>query len=191
MNFGDTLVVSELAILAPDTTAAVLDAVALQDSLTLRVTFNDYVVPSNLGTVEASLTREGANAPEVQEIVGFSVWRARQQNPEDPPPAEALRPERDVVLILSRPLLPEITYVVEIQGVVNVNGVPGGGGDGEVTGPAAPPPLPVSPDSILGDTLPAAPPAGDPPPGGAPPTGDPLPADPTPNLAGTRDPSAG
>lgn len=177
MNRGDTLVVPELMLLSPDTSAAVLETVAIQDSLTLRLTFDDYLNPSDLGPAEALLTREGANAPEVVEILGLALWRVRQTDPDVPPPPAAVRPARDLAIVLSRPLLPEVTYGVAVQGVVNLNGVPGGGGEGEVTGPPAAPAPPADP--LPGDSVPGGVPPTDPLPGDSLPTGLP-PADPLP-----------
>jgi hypothetical protein len=169
MNRGDTLVVPELALLAPDSTAAVLESVTVQDSLTLRVTFDDDLDPAFLGSAEAALTREEAvPAPEVVEILGFEAWNARRADPDGPPPPQALRPASDIAVVLSRPLLPEVTYQLTVQGIFNVNGVPGGGGQGEVTGPPAPIPPNAPPDSVPGT------PGGDPLPTGVPPA-DPLP----------------
>jgi hypothetical protein len=156
MNRGDTLVAPELALLASDTTAAVLELVAIQDSVTLRVTFDDALDPTNLETLEAILTREGANAPEVLEILGLPRWRARGANPEATPPADAARPTREIAIVLSRPLLPDVAYGIAIQGVVNLNGIPGGGGDGEILGPPVPPAATLLTDPLLGDSVPPA-----------------------------------
>jgi hypothetical protein len=71
-------------------------------------------------------------------------------------------PGRRLVVQLSVPLEPEVTYLVRTQGVVNVNGVPDGGGEAEAERPAPPPPDTTSvPDSTfvpdtaaVGDTIP-------------------------------------
>jgi len=180
INRGDTLIVTELAILAPDTTAANLEAAVLLDSLTLRVTFDDPLDPEEpLDEVAARLFREDANAPEVLEILHLHEWEERQTSPDpdapppdpaDPaplPPAPApigpLLPERDLVLVLSRPLLPGVIYRVEVEGVRNLNGVPDGGGAVEIEGPPEPPPVPAPAEPIdaadppTPDTLPDPP----------------------------------
>ncbi|MEX0856326.1 MAG: carboxypeptidase-like regulatory domain-containing protein [Gemmatimonadota bacterium] len=175
MTRGDTLVITSLALLEPDTTAAVFEAVAVLDSLTLEATFDDYLIPESLAGATAVVTREGANAPEVLEVLGLQAWRARQSNPDDPPPPGAALPTQDVAIVLSRPLLPEVEYTVEVSGIQNVQGIGGGGGSRELTLPAPPPP-PPSADAGLGQD-PADPdgfPIGDP--------DAPLPADPDPPV---------
>jgi hypothetical protein len=144
INDGDTLItVTDLALLAPDTTAAVLENVALQDSLGLRISFDDYIDPlASLNEVVARLLREGANAPEVVEVVHSHVWRARNASNDDAPNGPAL-PSQEIILLLSRPLLPGITYQLEVTGVVNLHEIPGGGGELEVDGPPVRPEAPV------------------------------------------------
>jgi hypothetical protein len=149
INDGDTLIVNDLALLAPDTTAAVLESVALQDSTGLLLTFDDHIDPAaSLDEVEATLTREGANAPEITEILHPAVWRAQNAS-DDAPLAGPPLPSQEILLILSRPLLEGVTYRLEVSGVPNIRGVPGGGGEAEVEGrpvrPEAPAPAEGAP----------------------------------------------
>jgi hypothetical protein len=142
LNDGDTLIVTELAILEPDTTAAVLVDVALQDSLGLVLTFDYYIDPAAaLDEVVALLSREGAHAPELSEVVHPHIWRARSAAA-TPTPSGPPLPSQEILLRLSRPLLAGVTYRLEVTGVVNLREVPGGGGEAEVDGPAVTPELP-------------------------------------------------
>ncbi len=56
-----------------------------------------------------------------------------EEPPEEEPPPPL--PSRGFVIVLSRPLLPEVTYQVTVEGLVNLNGLPGGGGTRDVEGP--------------------------------------------------------
>lgn len=175
---GDTVIVTELALLPGDTTAPVLQSAETLDSLTIRVAFDDHLDPEDALTgVTARLLREEeapgeGPAPEVREILHPHEWEARraEEEPEEPeepiddpgepgPPAPALpaapavpaapagptegavpaegppRPSRALILILAAPLEPGTTFVVEMAGVANIQGVPGGGGEAEVTLP--------------------------------------------------------
>jgi len=154
LNFGDTLVVTELRLLAPDTTAAVLETVSVLDSITLAMAFDDHLDPDlPLETVQVELTREGANAPEVVQILRRPEWNRRDADPADPPPAGADLPDQELVVILSRPLLPDLTYVLSVEGIRNINGIGGGGGSVEFESPPEPPPppAPAAPGDVLPD----------------------------------------
>jgi hypothetical protein len=143
VNLGDTIVVTDLALLLPDTTAAEVQAVGVLDSVTVRVTLDDALDPeSGLEGVTGRLVREGANAPEVVEILFRHEWdrrRAQAADPDAPPPAISgpTPPSRELVLLLSRPLIEGAQYRVEVDGVVNLSGVPGGGGSAELEGPGS------------------------------------------------------
>ncbi len=73
-------------------------------------------------------------------------------------------PSRDLIIIISTPLVPEENYELEVAGVTNVNGLPDGGGVLELTGPVLPPPPPppppdpadADPADVPGDADPAA-----------------------------------
>ncbi|MSR23366.1 MAG: hypothetical protein EXR92_07480 [Gemmatimonadetes bacterium] len=167
VNVGDTIVVTDLPLLLPDPTPARVESVALVDSLSLQVTFDDYLdAAGSLDPVTARLVREEANAPEVLDILFRWEWdrekaaaaRAAAQTPAaqaaaagnaatpnaaTPSPAAVaapgpILPSREIVLVISRPLVSGASYRVEVDGVVNLNGVPGGRGEGDLDGP---PPL--------------------------------------------------
>src|SRR5690606_28510890 len=159
-------------------TPAFLETVSMEDSLVIRAVFDDYVDVASLESAQGTVVREGANAPEVLEILPLAVWRARSAEPDDPLPPNALRPTRPLAIVLSRPLLPEVEYRVEVAGIANVNGVPEGGGSQplEVAAPPAPPPPADAPQGLDPDAPPPEP-AGAPGPADGPPAGTP---DPTP-----------
>jgi hypothetical protein len=172
---GDTLIVTELALLLPDTTPAILDDVAALDSMTLELSFDDPLDPEmSLEGIQVSLLREDGDAPGVQELLHPHEWEERRAEmeaareaqeaaqeevvvdeppdpdvPEEPDPApqpteedptepELLLPGYAIVAILDSPLEPEVTYEVRVEGVTNLNGVPGGGGEMPVEGPTPP-----------------------------------------------------
>lgn len=77
-----------------------------------------------------------------------------QPAPAEPPPARRQAapasdseplPSRELLLLLQAPLAPESVYYVVVEGVTNINGVPGGGGSARFQMPSAPPP--PSPDT--------------------------------------------
>ena len=164
LNFGDTLIVTGLRLLASDTTAAVLETVSVLDSISLRLVFDDYLDPDlPLETVQAELTREGANAPEIVQVLRRPQWTRRGADPADPAPVVADLPDQELIVVLSRPLLPDLTYVLGVEGIRNINGIGGGGGSVEFESPTEPPepPAPAVPgDPLPGDPDPANP--GDP-----------------------------
>ncbi len=139
VNVGDTIVVTDLPLLLPDTIAAELERASVLDSLTLGITFDDYLdAEGDLGTVVARLIREGSAAPEVVSILFRWEWDERQAAaaPDaQATPAPLVLPTRELVLELSRPLIAGAQYRVEIEGVINLNDVPGGGGQAEFEGP--------------------------------------------------------
>lgn len=49
-------------------------------------------------------------------------------------------PARELRVVLARPLVPEAEYVVEVSGILNLAGIPGGGGRATFRAPALPPP---------------------------------------------------
>lgn len=173
ISLGDTLIVTELALLLPDTTPAILESVEAPDSTTLRLTFDDPLDPEmSLEGIRVSLTLGEGNAPGVRELLHLHEWEQREaeraereaaereaeeeeDEPEDPepppvedpePPPPAPEPEADgpllpgfeLVALLDGPLEPEATYRVQVEGVRNLNGVPGGGGEIDVEGPLPP-----------------------------------------------------
>lgn len=202
---GDTLIVTELALLLPDTTAAVLQRADVLDSVSVQLTFDDPLDPEmSLDGIEARLVREDGAAPGVAEILHLHEWEARRAEeapePDDPPddpddpadpapdpppepdpaedpgvdpgapqPDDPLLPGYELVLVLDGPLEPEVTYTVFVEGVTNLNGVTGGGGEAEFDAPTVPEPEPEEDE-------PDPDPPGDPPPDTIPPLGRPGPA---------------
>jgi hypothetical protein len=90
--------------------------------------------------------------------------RAAVPRPPGPPdaglsPDSAMEPlpVRELVIIPGAPLRPSSRYLVEVAGIVNVNGVAGGGGSAQFTAPEPPPPdtatPPVAPDTVPPDTI--------------------------------------
>lgn len=162
---ADTLVLTDLLLLQPDTTAAVLTGAQARDSLSVELTFDDPIDPDEpLDDVQARLEREDGTAPEVLEVLHLHEWEAREEarrqeeaqaeDPDDPDPGdpEEIDPEPvdpDVqdpvlpgdrlVLVLESPLEPGAVYTARIEGVRNLSGVPGGGGDAEFEAPVPEP----------------------------------------------------
>jgi hypothetical protein len=123
-----------------------VEAVLPIDSITFRISLDDPLDPEDsLTEVGARVIREDGNAPEVIEVLHPHVWEA-QGAPADPdaPPALIL-PGRDLIVVLSRPLLEGVAYRFELDGIRNIQGLTGGGGSVEVVGPPAPPATPVPP----------------------------------------------
>lgn len=208
---SDTTVVA-LAILAPDSTPAQLTRAAPEDSLTVRLVFDDALDPDvDLAAVRHRLVRlpdsaavpvagllwpwEHAERRRAEQAARDSAAAAaavaadtaavdtlappadtagadtlaaapRDAPAADPPaapptrppgevptgpdPAERL-PPRELFLVVRQPLAPDAAYVVVLEAVVNVAGLPGGGGAAEFVGPT---PEAASPDAAaVGDTL--------------------------------------
>jgi hypothetical protein len=89
--------------------------------------------------------------------------------PADPLPARAARPParaerqatpgrelpaRELILALPMTLIPGTAYFVVVEGVTNIQGVPGGGGTASFQVPALPDPPPAEPDPPPADTTP-------------------------------------
>jgi hypothetical protein len=175
---GDTVVVTELVLLQPDTTAAVLTRVRMQDSVTVEAAFDDHLDPEvPLDEVRARLEREDGPGIQVVEILHRREWEEREAeraalapdpdpdpddpdpdadapppDPELPPDPEAEFPEpeveedpgpplpsQEIFLILGEPVEPATTYRVVVEGVRNLHGIPGGGGEVELPIPERPP----------------------------------------------------
>jgi hypothetical protein len=163
---ADTVVVP-LAVLAPDTTPAVVARVELQDSVTILVTLDDALDPElPLDDVRWRLVRL-ADSVEVPIIrgayhrAGLEELRRQDREAEGLPPEEeeaapsgppgrgpagaASRPTttpdgrplpaRALFLPLSIPLVRGEPHLVEVEGVVNIHGIPGGGGSGRLERP--------------------------------------------------------
>ena len=171
---GDTLIITDLELLSPDSTAAVLNEVAVLDSTVLQLNFDDYLDPNEpLDGVEAIVAPEDGDPIEVSEVIHSAEWEDRQAAGAEPGPNaadvapqtdsvavanELLLPVQDLVLVLSAPPVPDEIYEVRIRGVRNINGVPGGGGSVDLMWVLTPPPAevpPPSPDAPGGATVPA------------------------------------
>ena len=158
---GDTLVFTDVALLLPDTTPAVLAEVEVLDTMALALEFDDFLDPEwPTEGVSARLDRPEGSLPPVLEVLHEHEWEERQRaraeaqepdpddpdvdpepdpdDPEEPPAApepevppeeEPVLPSQVLVLVLGRPALePGEEYEVTVEGVENINGVPGGGG---------------------------------------------------------------
>lgn len=164
---GDTLIITDIELLAPDTTAAVLGELEALDSLTVLATLDDYLDPSEpLDGVEAAASSEEGEPIEVLEVVHRWEWDERQDaassatadpdtaladpldvvaSPDADGDASPVLPAREIILVLGNPPTPEVVYQLEIQGVRNIRGLPGGGGSAELVWTPAPPPPAVPP----------------------------------------------
>lgn len=163
LGAADTVVVADLAILQPDTTPARLMEVALLDSLHLSLRFDDPIDPEDdLDGVRVFLEGTTPEGDEVrlegmqvlqlhahQTKLAMARWeeardaaRAADEVFEEEPPLtpdlSMLLPERVLVVVLTEPLPFGTTFQVRVEGLRNLSGVPGGGGDAEFTTPPAP-----------------------------------------------------
>lgn len=213
---ADTLVITTLELLQPDTTAAVLGVARVLDSLAVELTFDDPLDPEgSTEGVRAVLAHpedaededRARELPEVLEVLHPHQWEARQaaleqaaaeavamaaaaadaaaraadpdapdpvdpdpddpDDPDDPGEAaddpeaeEPVRPGTRLVLILDGPLPPDTRIVVRVEGVVNLAGIPDGGGEVAFTTPPTPEPAEADPPDPPGVDLPPAPPGG-------------------------------
>ncbi len=72
---------AHLAILAPDTTAAILASTEAVDAATLRIVFDDYLDPdSSLAAVNVSLSREGDAAPRTDSVLHWHEYQERMDS---------------------------------------------------------------------------------------------------------------
>lgn len=198
MSAADTLL-TDISVLEPDTAAAVVSEARALDSVTVAVTFDDYLDPAaDASEIEVSISAAGAGAHAVQRIfhegeyaryveaVSDSLARldsidaavadtaapvadtvapvadtiaqvadtvAQVVDPADtvrirpparpgPPTLQPLQgarpgptqdgrrvlPGRRIVLLVSEPLTYDVEHEVRVSGVVNINGLTGGGG---------------------------------------------------------------
>ncbi len=216
---ADTLVVTDLPLLAPDTTAAVLASAQALDTLAVELTFDDHLDPEwSPSGVQARLEHvEGADPdsvaavgplPAVRELLHVDEWEAReeerrgaveaaraaaaadpdQEPPPAPPPAEPDEPteeeaepdpdevaqeprlpSQNLVAVLDGPLPRGVRLRIVVEGVVNLHGIPDGGGEAAFDTPA--PDAPEAEEPPAGEPPPGEPPPGAPspdaPPGGA------------------------
>ena len=114
----------------PDTAAAAPapDTLAAPDSLTVA---DSLAAPPPGPQPRAQAARRGPPPLPGPAIAGAEAARGRGRT----------LPGRRIVLVLDRPLEPGVPYEVLVSGVVNVNGVGGGGGEGRFVRP-----VPAEPD---------------------------------------------
>jgi hypothetical protein len=214
-------IISEVALLQPDTIPARLVRVEAEDSTLLRLTFDDFLpTPASLSPIRITLSREEGDSPGIErllwphqldslrafedsvrvadslalvadslrgvadslqavvaglEAVGDTVelpevretlerLQARLEPPEReepeeeeaPPPPPPILPEPEFFAFLRAPLVPNQVYQVTVTNVRNINGLTGGGGEGEVTW-EPPEPTPADTAGALPDSLAARP----------------------------------
>jgi hypothetical protein len=149
-------------VLPRDTTPPRVTAVAVMDSLRLRVTFDDYFdVAEPVADVSAEVhalpdSVRFAGAVRVLQAPLFEAeTRAAPQAadtaaaPPRAPPARTTTPlpTRDLVVVLERPLERGTRYTVTVRGATNISGLTGGGtASFETQAPPRPPP-PAPPDT--------------------------------------------
>lgn len=176
LGMADTVVIEEIALLAPDTTPPVLASADPVDSLSLELTFDDYLDPEvSLEGVEAELVPDSATAdtvpmPAVEGVyhpwVLDSLRQARadsaaraegeevpEEDQESADGPETQLPRQTARVLLMSPLQPGATYRVEVSNVTNIFGTPEGGGSVAFDVPEAAPPDTAAADSIPEDSV--------------------------------------
>jgi hypothetical protein len=167
---NDTSLVS-LTILRPDTTAAQVLSVEVIDSVTIQVNLDDYLAEE--APIE-DLTIELMN-DSLGGMVGGRILRAKEYDlrvrrvealarlEEDttgaPQPSidslvpDTIRalPAREIYVVLPDTLITEAPYGVFVAGIININGIPGGGGTDTIVR-QAPPPDSAAADSTAADS---------------------------------------
>lgn len=183
---GDTLIV-ELPVLAPDTTAAELVRVEVEDSATLRLVFTDFLDPAEAGSAVIGLEApEGRAAPSVESVLHPDVWQARQDSLAEagdtaaarrdrgaPRPGQQLAvpgqergglpaglplPANELIVRLDGPLVPGVPYQLTAARIVNINRNPVGRGRSAVVREVPPPDSAAAPPDSAGVGGGAAPP---------------------------------
>jgi len=152
----DTAVV-QMSVLAPDTTPAlVVGMEVVADSAAVRVTLDDYIDPLvPFDEVVVRIRSDSAPTPGVWRVLhDFEYRRLVQErdaaaraaadttgetSAELPPDSTTPRPIREFVVTTLDSLLFGVSYVVEVSGITNINGLPGGAGTDTIVRPAPPP----------------------------------------------------
>ncbi|MFW6200233.1 MAG: carboxypeptidase-like regulatory domain-containing protein, partial [Gemmatimonadota bacterium] len=166
---ADTVFMS-LEVLAPDTTPPRVTNLGAVDSVTIRVTIDDFLDPSeSLEPVEVTLSRGDGDAPEVDTLLHAYEWEARRDSlealepdadtaaagPAPDPDASTTPPrsEQELYAILDSPLASGVDHEVSVSGLTNIQGTGGGGGEGTVAWEPPPPPDTTDglPDGDAGD----------------------------------------
>ncbi len=160
---ADTVVVADLAVLQPDTTPARLMEVTRMDSLHLNLQFDDPLDPTTaadgvLVSLQGTSAEGGVVLAQVARVMTlpayqFSLVMARWEAARDaalaaeqewdeeapvPPDPSTLAPESVLVVVLAEPLPPGVTFTVSVEGLRNLVGLSGGGGEAEFTAPEEP-----------------------------------------------------
>jgi hypothetical protein len=140
-----------LSVLAPDTTAARVVAAQAMDSTAVRLSFDDYLdpdaaldavavrvvlLPDSAPVVGGVLLTPAQDAERRREMAARDIVEADTAVAVRPPPIGAALqgdspvglPTRELVLLPDTPLLPGRQYLITVDGVVNINAIPGGGG---------------------------------------------------------------
>ncbi|HSH45175.1 MAG TPA: Ig-like domain-containing protein [Longimicrobiales bacterium] len=119
----------------------------------LRAARDTLVAGAAVDTMEALDALDVADTPEAPEPPEAAADTVAADAVEQPP--EEPLPSRELLFPLPVPLVPGADYVVVVEGVTNIRGVPGGGGSARFTAPVPPPPEDSVPgDAIRGDTIP-------------------------------------
>ena len=167
MTARDTQVVA-LSVLAKDTTPARLLKAEARDSMQVRLSFDDFIEPSEqLGGVQVTVWHLPDSIPVAGSLFHVRDYEAKQlaaqkveakppatQRPEARPstpttaragaPQDTTRlPEQELVWSPVQPLTPSTHYRVAVRGIPNINGLTGGGGSVTFETPA--PPKPAAP----------------------------------------------
>lgn len=141
----DTMTVADTAVRkdTTDTTGAAADSAAAR---------SDTTPPRP----RIAQPRRPEGPPELPPAPGATRTRGtRGGTPTVGPDGEPL-PGRRLVILLPGPLVPDTTYKVTVQGVVNVNGLPDGGGEVDVVREAPPDTAAVGDTASAADTVPVA-----------------------------------
>ena len=167
-----------LAVLPPDTTAAQVTRAEARDTVEIRLIVDDYIDPDiPLSSVQVSLFTLPDTIPvpgnhRLMSPDSFSVlarargdtvptdtMEARVPAPPEPEPLEPTEPLpfRELVFVPTPHLPPERPFLLRIEGLTNISGIPGGGGAVEFeTPPRRPPPdttaVPVDTTAVRRDT---------------------------------------
>jgi hypothetical protein len=175
---GDTVLV-DIPVLPPDTTAAVALRASLLDSLTLVVEFDDPIDPDSPSSgVAVEVTSDSVSAPGVRRVFHEHEYEAFVSAPADSlvenrprslggarggasgrGPGGVLLPRQRIVALLDAPLAAGEAYTVSVDGVVNIRGLPGGGGEVVLRVEEVSAPPPGADAAVPDDQPPAAPPA--------------------------------
>lgn len=155
----DTVMFTEISLLAGDTTPARLTKAEARDSLAIRLTFDDYLDPVNPAAganavlwhlpdstvvtttgpmlakqYEASRAKADTSAAARAKADTSAAGRARPPAPDTAKPL----PVQELMLQATRPLAAGARYRVTVQGLTNINGIHGGGGTATFETPAPP-----------------------------------------------------